>query len=80
METPVTGACGTALGDGLVLEILQQGAPECCWAESCKTAVSADAIIGQPCIVAGDFPVKQLPTASNGAERITSIIIAAANL
>jgi hypothetical protein len=83
METPVTGACGTELGDGLELETLQQGGPECCWAESCKAAVSADAIIEQPagqCIVAADAPLKQLPTASNGAARITSTIITAANL
>ena len=83
METRVTGACGTAMVNGLVLETLQQGAPECGWAESCKAAVSADAIIEQPggqCIDGADVPLKQLPTASNGAERITSTIITAANL
>jgi hypothetical protein len=30
--------------------------------------------------VPADAPLKQLPTASNGAERITSTIITAANL
>ena len=70
--------------NGLVLETLQQGAPECGWAESCWAAVSADVIIEQPggqCIIDdADAPLKQLPTASNGAERITSTIITAANL
>jgi hypothetical protein len=81
MEAFVTGACGTALGDGLALETLQQGALECCWAESCKAAaVFVCAILGQQCIVTGGVPLKQLPTASNGAERITSTINRAANL
>lgn len=81
MEARVTGACGNALGDGLLLETLQQGAPECCWAESCMAAVFAGAIMGQQRIWAdGAGPPIQVTTANNGTERITSTRSAAAIL
>jgi hypothetical protein len=64
------------------LEILQHGKLECgCAASSTTGTAFADAIIEQPagqCIA--DAPLKQLPTASNGAERMTSASITAANL
>jgi hypothetical protein len=78
---PFTGDCGTALGDGWVLETLQQGAPECCWAEICMAAVFAGAIIGQQRIWAdcAGTPI-QVATANNGTEKITRARSAAANL
>ena len=72
-----TGACSTATGTGLPLEISQQLPPErgggcsvgdpseCTW----QQGISA-------CVV----PPKQVAAASNGAERITSTSITAANL